>query len=288
MVPRYIPRTGISDEQAILSGDNILALQQDLDTFEASLKAADFSVETSTVEVDAGQMLNADLTWLDPNGEGKAIIAMFLAQTANKHSYLSSPMKVQNLFRVSRPDRDSQFMASVKRVASLRKGQFTLRATLQPAVRIDLTPEEKELYGMANVILTQHGTRSVNVHPIMSTHFRLPKSLPGTQICGANFGHGTYTATDRNKAVGYTSYERSAWGNGGGGIQGRGAFMFMTETLMGDAYLAPSTGSWNTPPNGKDSVYGRGGDRGHRLENDEYVVFEPHYNRIRYLVEFMY
>jgi len=56
--------------------------------------------------------------------------------------------------------------------------------------------------------------------------------------------------------------------------------------IMGDAYLAPSTGSWTNPPNGKDSVYGRGGDRGHRLENDEFVVFNPMYTRIRYLIEF--
>ena len=55
---------------------------------------------------------------------------------------------------------------------------------------------------------------------------------------------------------------------------------------MGDAYRAPSTGSWDNPPNGKDSVFGVGGDRGHALQNDEHVVFNPHYNRIRYLVEF--
>ena len=64
--------------------------------------------------------------------------------------------------------------------------------------------------------------------------------------------------------------------------------MFLTETLMGDAYLAPSTGSWCQPPDGKDSVFGRGGDRGHALANDEHVVFDPHHNRIRYLVEFTF
>jgi hypothetical protein len=289
MIPRYIPRQGITDREAILSSDNIARLQQDLDTFEAALLGEAFTkADSGPVDCDPDSLLNARLTWLDPQGEGKAVVAILLAMTNNRHGYLSSSMKVKNLFRVDRPDRDEKFLANVKLVGDKRKGKFGVKARLQPKVRQDLTGDEAELYGKANVILTQHGTRSVNVSPIIQTHFRLPKQLPGALICGANFGHGTYTATDYRKAVGYTSYERSAWGNGGGGISGRGAFMFLTETLMGDAYLAPSTGSWNSPPNGKDSVFGRGGDRGHQLQNDEHVVFDPHYNRIRYLVEFTF
>lgn len=289
MVPRYIPRTGISDEQAILSSANIMALQQDLDTFEASLKAESFDVVTTTTApaFDPDSLLNAALTWMDPNSaEGKWVIATLLAQTNNRHGYLSGAMKVKNLFQVTRPDRDTQFMTNVGRVANLRKGNIPLKGNLQPRSREDLTAADAKLYTDANVILTQHGTRSVNIHPIMSTHFRMPKQLTGVPIAGANFGHGTYTATDYRKAVGYTSHTGSAWSAGGGGIQGRGAFMFMCDTLMGDAYRAPSTGSWDTPPQGKDSVFGVGGDRGHGLQNDEHVVFNPHYNRIRYLVEF--
>jgi len=288
LVPRPIPRTGISAAEAILNSDNIFRLQQDLDTFEASLANEDFVVEENDNSVNPDSLLNATLTWLDPKGDGAAIVAMLRAQTNNRHGYLSSPMKVLNLFQVDRPDRDAQFLANVRTVASRLKGHYSVKAGLQPKVRTDIPAEEQALYRDANVILTQHGTRSVNVGPIVQTHFRMPKSLSGVQITGANFGYGTYTATDLNKAVGYTSYERSHWSGGGGGIAGRGAFMFMTETLMGDAYLAPSTGSWDKAPNGKDSVFGRGGDRGHGLQNDEHVVFHPHYNRIRYLVEFTY
>jgi hypothetical protein len=288
LVPRPIPHGGISDAQAILSSENIQILEQDLDAFEAALNGENFDTNTVTPSVDPDALLNAQLTWLDPNREGKEIIAILMRQTNNKHSYLSKPMKVLNLFQVSRSDRDAQFIAKVKEVANKRHGVFGVRASLQPKVRPDLTPEETELYGLANVILTQHGTRSVNVSPILQTHFRLPQQLPGALICGANFGHGTYTATDFRKAVGYTSYERSAWAGGTGSVSGRGAFMFLTETLMGDAYLAQSTGSWNKPPNGKDSVFGRGGDSGHALANDEHVVFDPHHNRIRYLVEFTF
>ena len=69
-------------------------------------------------------------------------------------------------------------------------------------------------------------------------------------------------------------------------MRGRGAFMFLCDAIMGDAYRAPSTGSWMSPPNGKDSVFGVGGDRGHGLQNDEHVFFDASYVRIRYLVEF--
>lgn len=291
MVPRYIPRTGISDEQAILSSANIMALQQDLDTFEASLKAESFDVVTTTTApaFDPDSLLNANLAWMDPNSaEGKWVMAALLAQTNNRHSYLSNPMKIKNVFKVTRPDRDAQFMANVGRVAGLRKGNCPLKGNLQPRSREDLTAVDAKLYQDANVILTQHGTRSVNIHPIMSTHFRMPKQLSGVPIAGANFGHGNYQATDFRKAVGYTSHSGAAWSAGSGGIQGRGAFMFMCDTIMGDAYLAPSTGSWDSPPNGKDSVFGRGGDRGHGLQNDEHVVFSPHYARIRYLIEFTF
>jgi hypothetical protein len=289
MIPKYIPRTGITDREAILSSENIAKLQLDLDTFEAALQGEDFSTAAEVTTSDPDSLLNAKLTWMDPNDTlGKAVIAMLLAQSNNRHGYLNRPMKVLNLFKVERADRDALFMECVKKVAAKRMGSFSVRAGLQPRQRVDLAGAEQELFAKANVIVTQHGTRSVNVSPIIQTHFRLPKSLPGALICGANFGHGTYTATDYRKAVGYTSYSGSAWSQGQGGVQGRGAFMFITETIMGDAYLAPSTGSWSTPPNGKDSVFGRGGDRGHRLENDEHVVFEPHYNHIRYLVEFTF
>lgn len=291
MIPRPIPRTGISDREAILSSENIARLEQDLDTFEAALKGEDFSkaADQAVTTTDPDSLLNAKLTWLDSSDKlGKAVISMLQAQTNGRHGYLSGNLKVLNLFQVERPDRDVQFLDNVKKVAVKRQGRFGVKAGLQPKVRVDLTPEEIELYGQANVIVTQHGTRSVNISPIIQSHFRMPKSLPGALICGANFGHGTYHSTDFRKAVGYTSYTGSAWSNGQGGVQGRGAFMFLNDMLMGDSYLAPSTGSWNQPPDGKDSVFGRGGDRGHALQNDEHVIFQPHYTRIRYLVEFTF
>ena len=282
LVPRPIPHTGISQEEAILSGNNILTLQQDLDAFEAALKNEDFNVAAAPNTVNPDTLLNAMLRWIDQNSpEGKWLAGAFTSMTNNRHGYLRGPMRFKNLFAVDRPDRDARFMAAVKKVGDLRKGQISLRANLQPK-RTDLAGLSDD-YARANVIFAIHGTRPVNIAPIMSSNFRLPRSLPGAQITGANFGHGLYFATDVRKSYGYCG--RGAWGHGGGEVSRRGCFMFLCDMLMGDAYRAPSTGSWNTPPNGKDSVFGVGGDRGHALENDEHVCFSPDYQRIRYVIE---
>jgi len=284
IVPRPIPRTGITAEEAVLNSNNITRLEQDLDAFEAALRGEDFPVGTATVDMDPDSTLNARLRYIDPNSdEGRWLISAFSSMTNNRHGYIRGGVRMRSMFAVERPDRDARFMAEVKRVAALRQGRFALRANLQPK-RIDLG-SDADLYAQANVIFAIHGTRPVNIHPIMSTNFRLPKSLPGALITGANFGHGIYWATDWKKSYGYTG--RGYYGAGGGSdISGRGCFMFLSDMLMGDAYRAPSTGSWNTPPDGKDSVFGVGGDRGHRLENDEHVIFSPDHQRIRYLVEF--
>lgn len=286
IVPRPIPHGG--DPMAILlTSGNILSIQQDLDAFEGALRGEDFSVKTvSSPQSDPDSLLNANVRYIDQTSdEGRWLVKTYLSMTNNRHGYLSSPPKILNVFAIDRPDRDAQFLASVRRVAAARKGVFSLKAGLQPAVRTDLGTMA-DLYREANVIFTQHGTRSVNIAPIMQSHLKMPRSLVNVPIQGANFGHGLYVATDRNKAAGYASLSNSAWSGGGGGVAGRGAFMFLCDAIMGDAYRAPSTGSWISPPNGKDSVYGVGGDRGHSLANDEHVLFDPSYVRIRYLVEF--
>jgi hypothetical protein len=282
LVPREIPRGGVSEDVAILSGGNILRLQQDLDAFESALKNEDFDQEAANDTVDPDAMLNAQLAHIDlTSPEGKWLVKAFTSMSNNRHGYLRQKPVIRSLFAVTRPDRDAHFMAEVARVAKLRKGEFKLKANLQPE-RTDLGADAK-LYQDANVILAIHGTRPVNIAPIMGSNFRLPKSLPSAQITGANFGYGVYWATDLKKSYGYTG--RGAWGHGGGGVQGRGCFMFLADMLMGEAYRAPSTGSWDVPPGGKDSVFGVGGDPGHRLENDEHVVFNVNHQRIRYLVE---
>ena len=282
-VPREIPRSGISDEEAILSGGNILRLQQDLDAFEAALGNEDFEAEVKSNTVNPDSLLNAALRNIEMNTpEGKWLQAAFNKMTNNRHGNVRGTAKFRSAFAVSRPDRDIKFRASLEAVAAKRKGNFKLFANLQPP-REDLG-KDAQLYKDANVMLAIHGTRPVNIQPIMASNFRMPKSLPSAQISGANFGYGIYWATDWRKSYGYTG--RGYWGHGGGEVKGRQCFMFLSDVIMGDAYRAPSTGSWDVAPGGKDSVFGVGGDRGHGLENDEHVIFTPDYQQIRYLVEF--
>jgi len=319
LVPRPIPRTGWTDEQAILNSGNLLSLQADLDAFETALTTEDFTTTTPVQSIDPDSLLNAQLRWIDPNGtEGKWLWDAFVHMSNNRHGYMGSKSpKVRSLFAVERPDRDARFLAEVQRVGARVQGKFSLRGNLQPR-RTDLAGLSDE-YAQANVILSIHGTRPVNIAPIMGTNFRLPQSLPGAQITGANFGHGIYFATDWRKSYGYTGRGYYS-GGGGGGVQNRGCFMFVTDMIMGHAYRAPSTGSWSSPPQScvkchrpnnmqgtyrsygnrggattcqcggaqvqSDSVFGVGGDNGHGLENDEHIIFSPDYQRIRYVVEF--
>ena len=284
LVPRPIPGKGMDAADAIMNSNNILVLQQDLDAFEAALRNEDFDATTHDTGTNPDTLLNARLTWLDPKTEGKWLAAAFAAMTGHRHGYLRGNMRVRNLFAVERPDRDAKFNAAVAKVAAKRGGRISLKANLQPPKRADLGAAEAALFQQANVILGIHGTRPVNIAPIMQGNLRLPRSLPGAQITGANFGHGIYFATDWKKSYGYTG--RGYWGHSGGDVSGRGCFMFLNDMIMGDAYRAPSCGSWSTPPQGKDSVFGVGGDRGHRLENDEHVIFDADYQRIRYVAEF--
>lgn len=284
IVPRPIARSGQNEADFILSGGNVLALQADLDAFEAALASEDFEVEHSTPSFDPNASLGcAEVRWLDPRGEGRWLAEAFASMTNGRHSYIRGDAKVKNIFAVTRPQQDAKFRASVERVAAKRAGRFGLKANLQPR-RSDLAGWESDAYAQANVIMGIHATRPVNFAPILQTNFRLPRSLPGAQITGANFGHGVYYATDWRKSYGYTG--RGYWGSSGGGVANRGCFMFLCDMVMGDAYRAPRTGSWGSPPDSKDSVFGVGGDRGHRLENDEHVIFDPTYQRIRYVVEF--
>jgi hypothetical protein len=319
LIPRPIPRTGWTDEQAILNSGNLLSIQQDLDAFESALTTEDFTATTpSNHQVDPDALLNAQLRFIDPKGaEGKWLWDAFTHMSNNRHGYLGSkPPRVRSMFEVTRKDRDARFMANVKQVAQRVQGNVTLRANLQPK-RADLKGIADE-YAGANVAMMIHGTRPVNIAPILGTNFRLPKSLPGAQITGANFGHGIYFASDWRKSYGYTG--RGYYGGGGGGVSNRQCFMFINDMVMGQAYRAPSTGSWGSSPKScvrcnrpttmagtyssyrnrsgnttcqcggqqveSDSVFGVGGDAGHGLQNDEHIIFSPDRQRIRYVVEF--
>jgi hypothetical protein len=289
IVPRVIPIGGSARARAaatILSSDNVLRLQSDLDAYASALESEDFSVsESESVEdVDPDKLLNANLTWIDPTStKGKWLASVYRAMSNDRHSYMKGKLVINNIFEVQRPDRDAKFIEAVKRVAARNSGKrISEHARLQPARRSDLADIAPHI-DPANVFLGIHGTRAVNIHPILGSNLRLPNSLPGAQITGAAFGHGIYFATDWRKSYGYTGHGESCW-TSGGSIRGRGFFMFLADVVMGDPYMASACGSWSSPPKGKDSVAAF--DKYvSSLANDEHIIFDPNHQRIRYVIE---
>lgn len=287
LVPIIIPVRASQMERSrmtILSAENIFSRQQDLDAFEAALMNEDFEVDAAPQTVNPDQLLNAQLQWIDPKGDhGKWLEGAYRGMTNNRHGNMrGKTLRILNMFAVSRPDRDSKFVESVKKVAEKRKGRFVTKARLQPQTRPDVS-DMGDLYTQANCFLGIHGTRPVNVQPIMSSNLRLPKSLQGVHISGAMFGGGIYAATDFLKSAGYLGTSDSYYGSGGQ-ISGRGWFMFLQDIIMGEAYKATTTGSWQTPPNGCDSIAAYP-DFMRSLANDEHIIFDPNYQRIRYIIE---
>lgn len=293
LVPRQIPRYGSKEERqkaVILSSSNILSIQQDLDAFESSLKNEDLFEE---IEHDAGgvnpsEVFGGDLTWIDPNTtKGRWLLSTFKSMSNNRHGYLSSDnLVIKNIFEVSRPRCDDPFVQSVKKVAKKhsRKRKAFDKARLQPNKRNDQSDIE-DFYDIANVFLGIHGTRSVNVQPILGSNLRLPRQLKGVHISGANFGPGLYFATDWKKSYGYTGHTKSYYGNSGS-IKGRGFFMFLNDVIMGDSYMTKSTGNWLEPPSGKDSVTAFPENMYDRyLQNDEHIIYDANHQRIKYLIE---
>jgi len=287
LVPTVIPVRATQSQRermTILSGENILQRQQDLDAFEASLLNEDFEVTTPVQQVNPDHLLGAQVQWIDPKSDlGKWLSQTFLGMTNNRHYHLrGKKVRLLNMFSVTRPDRDSLFLKAAKDVAQKRKGVFNLKARLQPTSRPEVS-DISDAYDQANIFLGIHGTRSVNVHPILSSNLRLPKSLRGVHITGAAFGGGIYAATDLNKSAGYVSGKDAYYG-GGGHIKGRGWFMFLQDIVMGKAYRARRCHSWQEPPEGCDSIAAYP-DFMPTLQNDEHIIFNPNYQRIRYIIE---
>jgi hypothetical protein len=285
LVPRPIPRNSSKEQRAeilILNGSNILSIQQDLDAFEAALRNEDFEIEDiESSDNDPFEMLGCEIEWLDPKStKGKWIKSVYESMSNNRHSYIRGRLVVKNIFEVNRPKLDKLFQKEAEKLSKAIRS-VPYRARLQPDSRSDVS-DISDYVTKANVFLGIHGTRAVNVQPIISSNLRLPKQLKGVQISGAAFGHGIYFATDWRKSYGYTGHGNSVWSKGGT-ISGRGFFMFLCDVVMGKAYMASRTGSWVTPPNKCTSIAAY--PEHTSVANDEHIIFNPNHQRIRYIIE---
>jgi poly [ADP-ribose] polymerase len=171
----------------------------------------------------------------------------------------------------------------------MTKSKYVIGRLYQPPERSDCAADLIKRFKETNTALLFHGTRSVNVSGIIRESWRLPKQLVGVAINGAMFGPGAYWADDWKKSDGYTSRSGSYYSSGNGSIRGRGAFMFAADVVLGNPYVAPTTGGWTSPPTGPRGekthcVFGKMGYSG--VQNNEWIVYDTTQIAMRYLCEY--
>ncbi len=104
--------------------------------------------------------------------------------------------------------------------------------------------------------------------------------VPRTPSHGRMFGNGIYFANKSSKSTNYCYSSR----------RDIPQMLFISEVALGKVYTAPVASHYATPPHGYDSVLGKGGHTrfanisGQRLWNDEFVVYTPPQQTIRYVV----
>src|SRR5262249_31534800 len=214
--------------------------------------------------------------------EGKFLYSWWPTASHNRHSWIGK-MKIKGLWRVHRHDDEGRLETAQENVLA-EKPKIKERPELQPDKRLDLAAGEQKRFQASNTHLLFHGTRSVNVSGILREALRLPKQLVGVVITGAMFGPGLYFADDWKKSAGYTSLTGSYWSAGAGSVRCRAAFMFAADVVLGNPFVAPQAHGYTGPPKGHHSIFGKAGLSGG--ENNEFTVFKPHQNQLRYLIEF--
>jgi hypothetical protein len=264
----------------ILSKENVLAWQNDLDAFESALYSTDIEDDP---EIDPFAGMALTMEWLPPTSrEGKLLTSWWPSATANRHGWLGA-MKIKNLWRVERYA-DQGKLAPMQEEILAERPRIAERPMFQPAKRPDLASAEVKRHQATNTALLFHGTRSVNVSGILREALRLPRQLVGVVITGAMFGPGLYFADDWKKSAGYTSLTGSYWSAGSGAVRGRDAFMFAADVVLGNPFVAPQAHGYTGPPKGHHSVFGKAGRSG--VQNNEFIVFRSDQHRLRYLCEF--
>ena len=277
-VPKVKPR-GVNANSFILTKDNILLWQQDLDAFES----AGHTIQTDQTDIDPYSGMNISMEWLSPSStNGKFIRQWAPKATANKHHGIGT-MTIKNVWKVERRGVSARFLQKQQSIVSSRP-KIGDRPSFQPNTRKDLKVDQREFYKATNTTLLFHGTRSVNVMGIMREGLRLPKQLVGVVITGAMFGPGHYWADDWKKSAGYTSLQGSYWSRGGGSVKGRGAFMFLADVALGKLHVASGPRGYTAPPKGTHSVFGKAGYS--QVRNNEFITFDNDQNQLSYLVEF--
>jgi hypothetical protein len=287
LIPKKKNR-GAAPESWILSQQNVLMWQQDLDAFESALYTADLG--SIAVDDPLGGIPLARIQHITPRDSiGEFVYNWMPKASKNVHSNLRN-LKIRNAWIFERVGDTAKLLRVQKRIAADGLKSKNERVSFQPKTRPDLTAEEAKLAAASNTALVFHGSRSVNLSGILRESLRLPKQLVGVAITGAMLGPGLYWASDWRKSAGYTSLRNSYWSGGSGGIPGRGGFMFIADVALGNIFVAPKAKGYVASPKEYHSVMGKGGFTSigaySNLQNDEHVTYETDSHRLRFLVEF--
>lgn len=266
-----------SDTDWILSKDNIQNWSDDLDAFESALLS---SGSETKLEVNN---LPYELEYLSVKSELGSFIREWMKKaTKHNHSYLRGDITIVNVWKISKNKEFDKLKNTAKSIT--KTDRETPLHQIHPKMRIDLDTDEKILFSSSGVGMLFHGTRSVNVSGILRESLKMPAQLRGVTITGAMFGPGIYFADDWKKSAGYTSTSGSYWTNGGGGLNNRHAFMFITDVVLGNLYVAPRSQHFSGPPKGTHCIFGKAGHSG--VQNNEFIIFDKDQHYLRYLVEF--
>jgi poly [ADP-ribose] polymerase len=143
-------------------------------------------------------------------------------------------------------------------------------------------PVERQAYeankrGTSHRELLFHGTHTRNVRHILRSGLICPKAHSN----GRMLGNGIYLANRSTKSTNYCSSSKPEVPK----------MLLIVEAALGKRYEAP-TAQVKEPPRGYDSVWGKAGytrfavAAPQTLMNDEFVVYSPAQQTIRYLVTF--
>lgn len=272
MVPKT-KRPGVPEADWILSSDNIVRWEQDLDAFESVLKTG--KVEENDDSEDVMHGIQAEVCWLDPkDGLGAYMKKWWEDSTKNRNH--KGRLRVHNIWKVDRlGDR-----------ASLRKLQDCVlkempakwnneRPLHQDKNRPDLSAEEQKLYWDTNTALEFHGSPATNCAGIMRESLRMPRAS-GFSL----FGPGLYHADDWQKSSGYCDNN----------IHGRHNFMFGCDIICGVPHVEKDATQFTAAPKGTHCVFGKAGvteswGRAGGLVNNEWIVYKKTQTILRYLAE---
>lgn len=293
MIPKVKPPSA-QEKDWILSQDNILRWQDDLDAFETALKSANVE-ETDDTDDDVMKGIPAKVEHIPLTSElGKFLVDWWQKSTRNKHGH--AKLQIHNLWRVERNTDYDAFEKSVEVVHGEMPKTWNNERPMFHAhqkERPDLTSTQRKKYWESNTNLLFHGTRAVNVPGIIRESLRFPNQLVGVVINGAMFGPGVYSADDWGKSANYCSVgggRHSYYAGSSGHVDKRRSFMFGVDVTLGVPFVAKDAHGYTDSPKGTHCVFGKAGHTSSwgnygGLQNNEWIIYKKGRIVLRYLAE---